>query len=167
MNSIFLFLLVAFVPLFVGAVYYHPKTFAPLWMRESGVDESRLKTGNMAIIFGTTYLFSLMLSFFLQTLVIHQSHIMSMIMNEPGFGDATSQVMTDVKSFMDKYGDNFRTFPHGALHGFITSLFLVLPALGITALFERRSWKYIALHWGYWAITLVIMGGLVCAYAEL
>ncbi len=167
MNSIVLTFVTALVPLLVGFVYYHPKTFANVWMKEAGVDEEKLKGDNMAMIFGMTYVFSLMLAFFLQSMVIHQFHINSIVFNEPGFGDANSQVMMDVKAFMDKYGDNFRTFGHGALHGFISSLFVVMPVVGINALFERRGWKYIGLHWGFWAISLVIMGGLTCAYQTI
>ena len=100
-------------------------------------------------------------------MVIHQFHINSIVFNEPGFGDANSQVMMDVKSFMDKYGNNFRTFGHGAFAWFYFFGFVVLPVVGINALFERRSWKYIMLHWGYWAITLVLMGGLICAYQTI
>ena len=82
------------------------------------------------------------------------------------FWRANSQVMMDVKSFMDKYGNNFRTFGHGALHGFISSVFCFTGSR-CQCLFERRSWKYIMLHWGYWTDTLVLMGGLICAYQTI
>ncbi|MBK8699713.1 MAG: DUF1761 domain-containing protein [Saprospiraceae bacterium] len=167
MNTYVLMFLTALVPLLIGFMYYHPKTLANVWMREAGLDEEKLKGGNMGRIFGLTYLFSFMLAFFLQSLVIHQFHLNSIIMAEPGFGDATSAAMMDVKAFMDKYGDNYRTFGHGALHGFITSIFFVLPVIGINALFERRSWKYIAIHWGFWAISLLLMGGIICANTQL
>lgn len=167
MNSFVLVFLTALIPLLVGSLYYNPKTLANIWIKESGVDEERLKSGNMAMIFGLTYFYSLMLCFFLQSMVIHQFHINSIVMNEPGFGDASSQVMMDVKNFMDKYGNNFRTFGHGALHGVISSVFFVLPVVAINALFERRSWKYIMLHWGFWAISLLIMGGLICQFTTI
>jgi hypothetical protein len=65
---------------------------------------------------------------------------------------------------MDTYGDRFRTFKHGALHGGITSIFFVLPMIAIPAMFERRSAKYILIHAGYWFISLCIMGGIICAW---
>ena len=68
---------------------------------------------------------------------------------------------------MDKYGNNFRSFGHGAIHGIIASVFFVLPVVAINALFERRSWKYIMLHWGFWAVSLLIMGGLICQFTQL
>ncbi|MEM1124806.1 MAG: DUF1761 domain-containing protein, partial [Bacteroidota bacterium] len=33
----------------------------------------------------------------------------------------------------------------------------------MNALFERRGWKYIWIHTGYWFITLALIGGLLCA----
>ena len=43
--------------------------------------------------------------------------------------------------FMADYGNAFRTYKHGALHGFITGLLLVLPVIGTNALYERRRFK--------------------------
>ena len=66
---------------------------------------------------------------------------------------------------MDTYGGNFRTFKHGAFHGTLYSVFLVLPLIGINALFERKSWSYVWIHVGYWALTLALMGGVISAFA--
>ena len=79
--------------------------------------------------------------------------------------DPTSEAGSLVKAMMDKYGHEFRTFKHGALHGFLSSIFIVLPVIGINALFERRGGKYILIHWAYWAITFLLMGGVVCQFA--
>ena len=45
----------------------------------------------------------------------------------------------------------------------LAALFVALPIIGINALFERKSAKYVALHLGYWAISLALMGGVICA----
>ncbi|MBK6930767.1 MAG: DUF1761 domain-containing protein [Saprospirales bacterium] len=154
----------ALIPLVVGAVYYHPKVLGNAWMRASGLTEESLKGGNMALIFGLTYLFSLMLGVSLTFMVIHQAHLYSTVLNEPGFNDPNSEVGRMISSFMEKYGSNFRTFKHGALHGVLTGVFVALPIIGINALFERKSFKYIAIHTGYWVIALALMGGVLCAY---
>jgi lysylphosphatidylglycerol synthetase-like protein (DUF2156 family) len=62
---------------------------------------------------------------------------------------------------------DFRTFKHGAFHGIIATIGLVLPIIGINALFERRGFKYIALHVGYWLVCLILMGGFICQFADL
>ncbi|MDZ4752768.1 MAG: DUF1761 domain-containing protein [Flavobacteriales bacterium] len=70
-----------------------------------------------------------------------------------------------VKMMLDKYGKSFRSFGHGVLHGVILSLFLVLPVLGTNALHERRGFKYIAINVAFWAVSLGLMGGIICKYA--
>ena len=67
--------------------------------------------------------------------------------------------------FMTKYGTNFRTFKHGAFQGALIGLFFAMPIVGTGALFERKGFKYIAVHAGYWIITLCLMGGVICQFA--
>ncbi|WP_276975155.1 DUF1761 domain-containing protein, partial [Flavobacterium filum] len=67
-------------------------------------------------------------------------------------------------AFMADYGNAFRTYKHGALHGFMSGLFLALPLVAINGLFERKSWKYIFIHAGYWTVVMTIMGAIVCGW---
>ncbi len=93
--------------------------------------------------------------------MVHQSHIYSILVEEPGFEDASSELGVYLANFMEKYGQNFRTFKHGAFHGTFAGLFMALPVLGVNALFERRSFKYIALHTGFWVVSFALMGGVL------
>ena len=65
---------------------------------------------------------------------------------------------------INKYGNEFRTFKHGAFHGLVTVMFLILPIISMNALYENKSWKYIFIHVGYWALSLSLMGGVICAW---
>lgn len=38
---------------------------------------------------------------------------------------------------------------------------LVLPIMATNALFERKGFKYIMVNWGYWALTMALMGGVL------
>jgi hypothetical protein len=67
-------------------------------------------------------------------------------------------------AFMADYGTVLRTFKHGALHGFMSGLFLAFPLIAINGLFERKSWKYIFIHAGYWTVSMTIMGAIVCGW---
>lgn len=118
----------------------------------------------MLVIFIFTYVLSLLLAMMLMPIVIHQFGIFSVLANEPGMKETDSEVSRYVADFMSRYGNNFRTFKHGSFHGALVGLFFALPVLGINALFERRGFKYIAIHTGYWIITLALMGGVVCAF---
>jgi hypothetical protein len=124
-----------------------------------------MKGANMGLTFGLAFLLSFFLAFAIQFMVIHQFHLGSILMNESGLNDPTSEVGMIMKSFMERYGNNFRTFKHGAFHGIIGALTIALPILGTNALFERKSFKYVAINVGYWIVTMALMGGVICAFS--
>ena len=43
----------------LGALWYSPALFGKAWQREAGVTEEKMKTSNMALIFGLTFVLSL------------------------------------------------------------------------------------------------------------
>ena len=158
-------LLTALIPTAVGMVWYNPKVMGTIWMKETGLTPEMPNPRSMAVIFGTSLLFSVMLAGSMLPVTIHQMGLHSMLDGEAAMADPNSELSKTVASLMAKYGTNFRTFKHGALHGFLTSLFLLLPVIGINSLFEMKSWRYIGLHFAYWAICLTLMGGVICAFA--
>ncbi len=155
----------ALIPLVIGFVWYHPKVFGNAWMAQAGLTEEKLKGGNMALIFGLTYLLSFFLAFALSGIVIHQMGVYSTLANEPGFlVDATAESTVYYNNFMENYGTRFRWFGHGALHGTIAGIVIALPILGMNAMFERKRFKYIAINVGYWVVSLALMGGVICQW---
>ncbi len=153
-------LLVAAVSaLVVGFVWYNPKVFGKAWMAAAEMTEDQMKGANMAKIFGLAFLFALMLAFSLPAAVIHQMGAYSL-----AGGPESVNALPSYQTFITDYADAFRTFKHGALHGFMTGLFVALPILGTNALFERKGAKYIIINSGYWIVTLTIMGGIICAW---
>lgn len=154
----------ALIPILVGFVWYSNMLFGKQWQAATGLTEEELKKGNFIKILVFSLLLSFLLAMLLPYIVIHQLHIQSTLMNEPGYGVDNSPIDVYLKEFMTNYGNNFRTFKHGAFHGFFSGLFLALPILGINAIFERKSLKYILIHTGYWCVTLMIMGGIICAW---
>ncbi|MDO6759665.1 DUF1761 domain-containing protein [Tamlana sp. 2_MG-2023] len=151
-------LVAAFSALVIGFIWYHPKVFGNAWMQAAGLTEAELKGGNMAKIFGLALLFAFMLSSALPGIVIHQVGALSLVGGDP------TQALPSYDAFIADYANNFRTFKHGALHGILTGIFVVLPILGTNALFERKGAKYIFINSGYWIVTLAIMGGIICAW---
>jgi hypothetical protein len=159
-------LLTALIPMIIGFIWYNPKTFGSAWMREAGITEESMKGANMAKIFGLSILFSFLLSVAIQFSVIHQFHLSSLIMSEPDAMNPDSAANLWLKEAMASYGNNFKTFKHGAFHGIIAGFFMALPILGINALFERKSMKYIFINAGYWIITFALMGGVLCQFSK-
>jgi len=142
----------------IGFIWYNPKVFGTIWMKETGMTEEKAKGANMAKVFGLTILFAFFMAFILQMLVIHQFGAMGLT------GGDITVAKPSYEAFMADYGDAYRTFKHGMLHGFMTGLFFALPMIGINSQFERKSWKYIFVTGGYWVVCLTIMGGIICAW---
>ena len=163
--KLWVYAVAALVPLIIGSIWYNPKVFGTAWMKATGLTEEQLKGGNMILIFGITYIMSFMIAFSLSLLVIHQTGFMQVLEGQPDIKDPNSPIGLYAADFMAKFGNEFRYFRHGALHGGITAIGLALPFLSINSLFERKGFKYIAIHAGYWFITLMIMGGIVCQFA--
>jgi hypothetical protein len=160
-NVIILFI-AALVPMIIGFVWYGP-LFGNAWMKEMNFTKESLKGQNMIKVFILSYIFSLLVAFFLQFIVIHQGGVFSTLL-ESGSTELQVDVLVYFEDFMAKYGDNYRTFKHGALHGAMSGLFFVLPILSIIAMFERKSAKYVAINAGYWVVTLAIIGGIICEW---
>jgi len=156
--------LAALVPMIIGFIYYNPKVFGNAWMKVAGVSEEQIKAGNKAVIFGSALVLSFLLSFFLFTLVVHQTDYYSILINEAGFGVDGSDLTNQMNAFMETYGDRFRTFKHGALHGSLVGVFIGMPILVTNGLFEAKSFKYGFINAFYWIITLGIMGGILCQW---
>ncbi len=151
----------AIVTLVTGFIWYNPKVFGTIWMKENNFTREELRSGNMLKIFGLTYVFSLMITMTLMSLTIHQSGAVGMVGGPPLMDSAKPSFA----AFMADYGTAYRTFKHGALHGFMSGLFFAFPIIGINGLFERKSWKYIFVHAGFWMLTLTLMGGIICGFA--
>ncbi len=149
----------ALVTLVVGFIWYHPKVFGTAWMHAAGLTEEELKTGNMLKIFGFTIILSLMMTMVIMALVVHQTGAYGMVGGMP-----SDETLPSFQVFMDDYGMAFRTYKHGALHGFITGLFFAFPINAINGLFEHKSAKYIFINSGYWILTLTIMGAIICGW---
>jgi len=155
----------ALIPIVVGFLWYHPKVFGTMWMEASDLTEEKVKEGNMIIILGVSYLLAFFMGTVINVLVIHQASIASILINEPGFGEAGSKVQTMMDSFMASYGNNFRTFKHGAFHGTMVGIMFVLPLIATGALFEKKSKKYVFVNAGYWTVSIALMGGVICQFS--
>jgi len=151
-------LVAALSTLVVGFIWYHPKVFGAIWKKESGMTDEKMEGANMALIFGMSVIYAFLIGIVLQFSTIHQWGAFSMT------GGDVTKALPSYNAFMADYGTAFRTFKHGALHGFLTGLLLVLPVIGTNSLFERRSFKYTLVTGGFWIVCFTIMGGIICGW---
>jgi len=148
--------LAALSALVVGFIWYNPKVFGTAWMNAAGMTEEQIKGGNMFKIFGMAILYAFLLASAMPALVVHQMGVFSLAQGDLG-------MLPSYDAFLNDYGDAFRTFKHGVLHGIIAAIFIALPIIGTIGVFERKSAKYILINSGYWVVTLAVMGGIICA----
>ncbi|GAB4494684.1 MAG: hypothetical protein OHK0019_21730 [Saprospiraceae bacterium] len=158
----------ALVPTVLGFIWYHPKVFGTLWMRVSGVTEEQTKTGNMPLLFGLALFFSLMLASVMNGLAVHDNFVSGALYYVTD-GTMKPDPASEAGKWLEYYNTNLaasnHTFKHGAFHGFfLAGLFLALPIMATNALFERKSWKYVAVNASYWMVCLAIMGGILAAW---
>ena len=119
-------------PTIVGMIYYHPKIFGTVWMKSIGLTEEDFKSQNRVLLFIISLVMSFILSFFLTN-----------------FNNSTGQE------------GEFDTFGHGAFHGLVLSLFIIMPVLVTGGMYELKKFKNITINLVYWIITLALMGGIV------
>jgi Protein of unknown function (DUF1761) len=153
-------LLASLVPLIIGFIWYNEKVFGKAWMKAAGMTEEKIKGANMPVIFGLTFLFSLLLSFCYSAFADHWASFQAFFrpVAEHGLGvDATTAFGAELKGLIDGYGERYHTWRHGAVHGIIMSFMFILPVIVINALFERRGARYILMNWGYWAVSIMLM----------
>lgn len=157
--------LAALVPLITGFIWYHPKVFGNAWMAASGVTPESGKRANMPLVFGVTYLLGLFLSMAIALMVAHDLHLYSLVADDATANQAGSETHQWLNASMEKYGKHFRTFKHGMFHGAMGGITIALPLIAVNALFERKSGKYIFINAGFWIVSMMLMGGIICQYA--
>jgi hypothetical protein len=155
----------AIIPLLVGALWFHPKVFGNTLMKLNGVDpnDPNMKKGHKPVVYIMTFIMSLIFAMFLQAMVIHQFHLYSLFYKQ-NITDPSTPEGALFKSVMDMFGTSYRTFKHGAFHGFLSGLCVITPVLTIQYLFEGKGAKYILLNAGYWIVSMLIMGGILSAW---
>ena len=124
----------AVIPMIVGAIWYNPKLFGKAWMEGIGMTEEKMKSANMGLTYGLAFVMSFLIGFFLL-----------------GFNNGLGQEA------------EFDTFGHGVAHGLVLTIFFIMPVLLTKKLFEQSSWKNLWINIGYWAVSLMLMGGVIDA----
>ena len=134
----------ALIPLVVGMIWYNPKVFGNAWMKASNTPmPTEDKKPNMIKMLGLTYLMSVFVALALISIVIHQTHLFSLMAGDKTVGDPNSEAGQYLAGLFQKFGGMFRTFGHGAFHGTLAGLFIAIPITGTSALYEGRSFKYV------------------------
>jgi hypothetical protein len=156
-------LLAALVPVVMAVLWYSPFLLGRLWSK-LGFATTQKSPTQVALTLVATYIAGYYIARSLGSIVIHQHGLYGMLAGDPDMQDKTSALSITVQGLMDKYGHNYRTFKHGAFHGYNTGLKLVLPIFVVAGLVQSQKICWILVHSVFWIICLAIMGGIVCQY---
>jgi len=127
-------IIAAILPSILGFAWYSPMLFGKAWMDSIGMTEEKARSGNMPLNMGLSLVLSFFLAFFLLATV----------------------------NGMGQEGE-FDTFKHGAFHGLLLGILVVIPTFITNGLFEQRAWKTMLINVAYWTLTLALMGGVIDA----
>lgn len=152
------FLLIAFVPLLIAVAWYHPHSPMLKWSGVAINPPTQLSIGKCLLAF----VLSFGLTYGYINLIIHQMGFYELFFTDIMTGKEGAKEV--VQEFLGKYGDKHRHLGHGVFHGAINAFVLALPFVGLQALLEEKSLKYVLLHFSYWLITSMIIGGLISEF---
>jgi len=110
----------------IGGLWYSPALFGKAWMRANGFTEEDLKRGKMPVIFGVSFVFSLLMA----------ANLAAFIGPDASLGFAVGAAVA-------------------------AGLGWAALGLGIVALFERRSFRYILINGGYLTVSFAVMGVII------
>ncbi|MBL0128844.1 MAG: DUF1761 domain-containing protein [Flavobacteriales bacterium] len=148
------------IPMVMGFIWYNPKVFGKAWMTASGMTEEKAKSTNMPLVFGVSFVMALLFSFAYPFFANHWNAFQAFFRSVPEHGmgiDPTTAFGAELKGYIDGYGERYHSWTHGLAHGTIMSVVILLPVMVTNALFERKSFKYMMINWGYWAVTMTLM----------
>ncbi len=152
--------LASLIPFVFSFIWYNPKLFGgENWVKIAGLTEKQAANPPKPLLMLSTIIFNFMIATVLYQLCVHQSGIYSLVGN-----NIDSVASGTAAAFLAEYATNFLTFKHGALHGVLTAIFFVVPILMYIVIFEQKSAKYFWVAFGFWAISLGLMGGVICRW---
>lgn len=170
MSYLITMLVAALIPLVVGFIYFHKSIFGSVRARLLGIelDPQKIKK-EIPKVLVVSYIVNFFLAFGLASIVIHQMGLFSLLMANRGDMSELDYVSKIAVSFDGVPIDSdllwnklFRTFKHGALHGTLAGLTIVMPILVTLGLYEKRPMKLVFINVGYWIINFALMGGFIC-----
>ena len=132
----------ALIPSILGAIYYGP-LFEKQWLSSLGKTKEEMVPSNMGVTYGLAMLMALLASLSIK------------LTNELTHKDVVNGELV--------FG-SFHTFGHGALHGAMLCITIVVPIIVSLSLFHKSSGKNIILNVIFWIICFALMGGILDAW---
>ncbi len=153
------FFFISFIPLLVAMLWYHPNSpTRKKWNVEGIVNLRQLSLRKLLLAFALSVAFV----YGYMNLVIHQLGFYELFFTDIMKGSAEAQQIVD--RFLAEYGEKHRHFGHGVLHGLLNAFILPLPIIGFQAILSDKPIQFVWLHFGYWLVMSMLVGGLISAF---
>jgi len=162
--NLYLLFLTAFIPIIVGALWYHPSLFGERVAGAVGQSSNQIGILNNPKKLPFLYLFGLLMSYIVLLLAIHQVGPFLLFLGEPEMANPAYEAHAFLEDFRAKFGDRHRSLGHGMLHGTEIGLFTGLALIGTTAMIEGQSMKRAWVHIGFWVVSCALIGGVLSAF---
>ena len=159
-----LLLLIAFVPLALSKVWYSPLVFGNRLSPKTDASGNPESLNEVLMNGLRLYVYGLFASYLLCMIVIHQFGFFLLHFNELIVEGLPSTSIEGFSDFYNAYGPRHRSFGHGVIHGIEAGVMFGLFFLGSLCIFEKRSFKGMLVHFGFFVVSMGVMGGLVCAF---
>ncbi len=149
----------ALIPFFIAYAWFHPKVFGgPTWQKVANLTDAQMANEVKPWQLLLSLLFNFFIAFGLFIVTVHSTHILGL---HGGDIESLKASATSV-AFLKEHGMNYNTFTHGIGHGLILGFVtFVLPILGYAVIFERKSFKYLLVNGGFWALSMTIMACVI------
>jgi len=134
------------IPMVMGFIYYQPAVLGTVWMKANGFTRESMGKGPKPILYLLCLVMSFLLANFFWAWVT-------------GAGGQEQSQVVDPKD-----GHSYVTFKHGVAHGLIFTITVLTPIFTTMAIFEKKNWKWALVNIGYWAITAILMCGVLSAW---
>ncbi|PCJ64111.1 MAG: hypothetical protein COA58_14085 [Bacteroidetes bacterium] len=152
--------LCSFIPFLVATIWYHSSLFGgDTWNKLVGLTDQQSKTKIKPVKLIISILLNFIIALGLAQITLHQMGVFSLV-----GGNAEALKIGTGAAFLAEYGKNHLDFGHGFFHGILAAILFVLPVLGYATIFERKSAKYLLVNFGFWTISLALMGGVIAAW---
>lgn len=127
-------ILATLTPMIIGFIYYQKNLFGKAWLATISMPKTERIKLKPILGFSISFIVCFLLSFFLLI-------------------------------FCNGAGQEgiYDTFYHGALHGLMLSLLVIIPISITGVLYNERSWSNMLINAGYWLLSLPLMGGILDA----